>query len=550
MKKFYYKQPDMEKIISLYNKLLNDFNKVSYDEQLIIIEKINNIRDNFFSMYWISYINYLLDVNNNYWNEQEKFFAINDPIINNYRLKYYEEINKSKYKNKLIKILGNKVFEIASLETRLINDNINEYLKEEKELSNYYSKLISSQKVVFNGEEISLSMHNKNINSFSRSVRIKAQKVRKECFEKIEDEIDDILDKLIIVRNNIAKELGFNSYTDLSYIKMKRIGYGRKEVEIFRNEVIKYLVPYILKLKERQRKNLGVDILYYYDENVLFRDGNSIKKGDVKYDIESALKMFKEISPEIYKAFKMMIKEDLVDLESRKGKSGGGITTYIPNDKVPIFVTNFSNTNSDVKVLMHEFGHSFQLYSSRNLKYYENWWPTFDTCEIHSKAMELLTIPYMNYFFEYPEKNKYEQLTSILIEICYICLIDEFQHEIYDKKELTKLDRKKLFRKLEKKYMPWINYVDNDYLEKGNTFQKQTHIFCYPFYYIDYALSDIVALQFYSKSINNKKEMWNKYIKFCSEGGKYSFIEILKRNDLDSPFEKDTVKKIIDSLDL
>lgn len=551
MKDLKFEEPNMEEIVLRYEKLLKEFNNVdSLEEQLQIIKEINDIRDYFFSMYWISYINYLLDVNSEYRNKEESFFAKNDPIINNLRLKYYKELLNSKYKEELKKVIGNKVFQIAESEVTLLSDDINDCLTEEKELSNKYSKLLASQKVFFDNKEMPLSMLNKYLISPHRDVRIKAQEVRKNCFLKIESQIDDYLDKLIKVRNKMARKLGFSSYTDVSYIKMKRIGYGRKDVELFRNEVVKYIVPFMQVLKEKQAKELGVDTIYYYDDEILFSDGGSSLMYNTEGIITKTLEMYKQVSPKIYKLFKKTIDEGLMDLESREGKSGGGITTYIPTEKVPIFVTNFNGTSRDIQVLTHEFGHSFQLYSSKDLMYYENWWPTFDTCEIHSKSMELLTLPYMSLLFSDSNKYKYEQLYNVFSEMCYICLIDEFQHVLYDNETLTTKERKQEFRKLEKKYIPWKNYKDNDYLERGNTYQKKSHVFVYPFYYIDYAISDTVALQFYIESLSDREEMWGKYIDFCSLGGTYSLVEILKRNGLDSPFEKDTLKKIIKKIDI
>ena len=259
--------------------------------------------------------------------------------------------------------------------------------------------------------------------------------------------------------------------------------------------------------------------------------------------------MFKNISPKIYKLFKKMCNEKLMDLESRPGKSSGGIATYIPIYKVPVFISNFNSTSHDVQVLTHEFGHSFQLYSSKDLKYYENWWPTFDACEIHSTSMELLTLPYMDMFFK-EDKDKYihEKLSGILNEMCYICLVDEFQHIVYDNTSLTISERKSKWRELEKKYMPWLNFGDNDYLEKGNTWLRQTHIFAHPFYFIDYALADCVALQFYYMSLNNPKKAWKKYIHFCSLGGSYTFVQSIKEAGLKSPFKKDVLKILVNKL--
>ena len=547
-----YKRPSIKKDIDAYKTLLKELkNSKTKKEQLTIIEQINKIRDNFFSMYWLSYINYLLDVESEYWNKEENFYAKYDPVMDNLKLKYYEILNNSKFKEELKKEIGTKVFKIADYETRLINDEIFADLTKEKELSNSYTKLLSSAKVIFNNEEIPLSKLSKHLSSLDRDTRIKASAVRYEYFNSIKNKLDDILDDLIKVRTTIAKKLGFSSFTEVGYIKMKRLDYGKKEIKVFRENIINDIVPLVTKLKEAQRKELGLDKLMYYDDAVLFKDGNAIPKGDTKWIVKQATKMYRQISTEISDTFNKMNNEGLMDLAARKNKKAGGITTYIPNYKVPVIISSLTNTSYDIKLLTHEFGHSFQLYSSRNLKYYENWWPTFDSCEIHSSSMELLTMPYMELFFgEEKDKYKKEIIHSFLIYLCYAALVDEFQHVLYDEPNLSKIERKKRWRDLEKIYMPWLNYDGNKYLIEGNMWHKQSHIFQNPFYFIDYALAYTVSLQLYSLSLNKQEEAWSKYIELCKQGGAYSFIESLEKNNLISPFKKDALKSIIENIDI
>ncbi len=547
-----YEQPNMEQITKEYDELLNSFRtSTDVSQQLETIEKINQIRDNFFSMYWLSYINYLLDVNSEYWNEQENFFAKNDPIIDNYKLKYYQALNSSPFKEEIAQIIGTKVFQIAECEVQLLNEDAVLDMEQERKLSRSYSKLIASAKVNYNGEEMRLSKLMQYLVSGNRDVRIEASNARFTYFRNVEADIDKLLDDLIKVRTDIAHKMGFDSYTKVGYIKMKRLDYGVTDVENFRNNVVKYLVPMVMEMKEQQKVELGLDELRYYDEPILFKDGNPIPKGNTEWVLDQAAEMYENINSEMYSLFNKMRSEGLMDVESRPGKSAGGITTFIPIYEVPVFISSFSHSMQCVKSLTHEFGHAFQLYSSYNLKYYENWWPSFDECEIHSTAMELLTLPYMESFFG-KDKDKFEfaKMYGLLHDTCYMCLVDEFQHVIYDEPNLTSQERKARWHDLEKKYMPWSNFADNDYLESGNTWQKQSHIFTDPFYYIDYALANVVALQFYSNSIENPEGTWDKYIDFCKLGGSYSFRESLEQANLDSPFEEDVVKKIVKKIEI
>lgn len=545
-----YIKPNMDEIKPLYEKLLTDFNKVKMvDEQLAIIEKINAIRDEFFSMEWLSYINYLLNVKDDYYISQEDFFALNKPIMENFKLKYYQALLASPFKNELKEKIGNKVFQIAKLETKLLNDKNNELITKEKKLKNEYSRLLTAIKVNFNNEEIPLSKLNKYLVSSDRNIRIKANIVKEKALIKNEKEFDKIMHSLIKVRTDLAHNLGFASYTDVGYISMKRIGYDKEDIAKFRKNIVKYVVPFVLKLKEKQRQKLALDKLMYYDNPIIFKSGNPLPLGDSSFLVNQALKMYNKISPKIYDTFKLMVDNKLMDLDIRPNKFDTGITTYIPKYKVPIFISNFRNTDYDVCVLTHEFGHSFQLYSSRNLKYYENWWPTFDTCEIHSQSMELLTLPYMNYFFKEPEKYVYKKLANMFSDFCFECIVDEFQHEIYDHPNWSSKERKDCYIKLEKTYRPWMNFAGNDYLSRGNGYQLINHIFHNPFYYIDYALANSIALQFYLLSLADETKTWDKYINLCELGGKFTYLETITKNGLKSPFDDDYFKEIVEKFE-
>ena len=303
--KLKYIKPDMDKIITSYEKLLTDLNKAkTIDKQLNIIEKINEIRDDFFSMEWLSCINYFLNVTDKYFIEQEAFFAKNKPIMENLKLKYYQALLASPFKEELKEKIGNKVFQIADLEVRLLSNETNEQVASEKKLTNKYSDLTTSIKVNFDNQEMSLTKLNKYIVSDDQKVRIDANNIKKEALLVKEQEIDKILSDLIEVRTSLAHKLGFNSYTEVGYIKMRRLGYDVNDITKFRQNIAKYVVPFVLKLKEKQRQELGVEKLKYYDNPILFKDGNPVPLGDSKFLVNQALKMYKKISPEIYNTFK------------------------------------------------------------------------------------------------------------------------------------------------------------------------------------------------------------------------------------------------------
>ncbi len=132
----------------------------------------------------------------------------------------------------------------------------------------------------------------------------------------------------------------------------------------------------------------------------------------------------------------------------------------------------------------------------------------------------------------------------------YGVLVDHFQHEVYENPEMTPEERKATWRKLEKMYTPHKNYSENYMLEKGTLWYRQGHIFDTPFYYIDYTLAQVCALQFWKRAIVDKdEEAWRDYLRICEVGGTLTFLQIIERANLKSPFEEGSLTDIIQAID-
>jgi M3 family oligoendopeptidase len=203
----------------------------------------------------------------------------------------------------------------------------------------------------------------------------------------------------------------------------------------------------------------------------------------------------------------------------------------------------------DVDVLTHEAGHAFQCFESRNFQVEEYYWPTMESCEIHSMSMEHLTYPWMNLFFGADtEKYKFVHLSSNILFLPYGVSVDEFQHVVYENPDMTPAERKSAWLEIEKKYRPWMDYDGIDYLERGGFWQRQAHIFRSPFYYIDYCLAQLCAFQFWSKSKKDFKAAWADYLRLCQAGGSDSFLGLVKLAGLHSPFEKGVFEPLFEEI--
>jgi len=279
-------------------------------------------------------------------------------------------------------------------------------------------------------------------------------------------------------------------------------------------------------------------------------DGNATPIGDPDYIVAQGRQMYHELSPETGEFIDFLLDHELVDLVSKKGKEGGGYCTFIPDFQSPFIFSNFNGTSGDVDVLTHEAGHAFQSYQSRWIDIPECAWPTLESCEIHSMSMEFLAWPWMEKFFgDAAMKYRYAHLGDAIKFIPYGVLVDHFQHEIYANPDFTPTERKQAWRKLEKMYVPHMDYEGNDFLENGSYWFQQGHIFGSPFYYIDYTLAQICALQFWKRANSQDPETWPDYLKLCKLGGTKSFVGLVKAANLLSPFEDGCVKSVITDID-
>jgi M3 family oligoendopeptidase len=548
---FLYERPDINESEKKFNLLLKKFNDaLSFVEQDEAMVEINQFRSELESMLTIASIRHTINTTDEFYEKEQDYFDKVSPIYEGIISKYYNSLINSKYRMELEAKWGKQLFKIAELTLKTFSPEIIEDLQKENKLSSEYTKLIASAKINFEGEERNLSQMAPFLMSQERSMRIKANAAKYKFFKENAERLDNIYDDLVKVRTRMAKKLGYDNFIELAYARMNRSDYNAEMVGNFREQVKELIVPVASKLKERQKKRLGLDSLKYYDESLKYKTGNAKPKGDYDWVVENGNKMYSQLSTETKDFFNYMVENELMDLVSKKGKAGGGYCTYISEYKSPFIFSNFNGTSDDIDVLTHEAGHAFQSYLSRSFKIPEYYHPTLEACEIHSMSMEFFTWPWMNLFFnEDTDKYKFTHLSEALLFIPYGVTVDEFQHYIYKNPEATPNERKKAWRSIEKKYLPHKDYADNDFLEDGGYWQQQGHIYEVPFYYIDYTLAQICAFQFWKRSMEDRVGAWKDYIKLCKAGGSMSFTELVKLAGLISPFEDGCIKSVIGTIE-
>ncbi|HHX78942.1 MAG TPA: M3 family oligoendopeptidase [Acholeplasmataceae bacterium] len=514
-------------------------------EEINAIKALNQLNDEIESMFTLVSIRHSINTKDEFYAKENDFIDEQMPNLEAISNEYNNKILKSNHRDVLEKEFGKLIFTQAEVAKKTFNLEIIENLQLENKLSTEYSKLTASAQIEFEGNVYNLSQMSPFTQSIDRETRKKATLAVSKFFNDNLEQFDRIYDDLVKVRTEIARKLGYQNFIQLGYDRLGRTDYNEDDVKNYRSQILEDVVPFVNELNLRKAKRLKIDNPQSYDLNLSFLSGNPTPKGDRFWQVDKAIKMYSEMSKETKDFINYMVDKDLLELDSKPGKAGGGYCTYIPKFEAPFIFANFNGTSHDVDVLTHEAGHAFQIYQSRNL-IPEYRWPTMEAAEIHSMSMEFLAWPWIDEFFlEDTDKYKFSHLSGAVSFLPYGALVDHFQHEVYENPSLSPKERRTLWRKLEKMYLPFKKYDEDQFLEDGGFWLRQGHIFNSPFYYIDYTLAQVCAFQYWEMSRNNYEAAWNNYLSLCKQGGAKSFLELVEFAKLVNPFDKGSIKEII-----
>ncbi len=543
-----YTRPDCE----AFQKLAEDNaekikNAVSYSEAKKIFLEFDKAESEFFDMGNIAYIRHTIDTSDEFYDKENEFLNEKTPELMPSLLAFSNAVYDSRFKPDFVAEFGEQMFAEIELRRKSFSEKNIPLLQKEARLCNEYEKIIASADILFDGKHLNLYGIMSYFENPDRIVRHDAYKAYSKFYESNEENFERIWDELIKVRTEMGKNLGFENYIPLGYMNQGRTDYDEKDVAAFREQVREELVPFCAKLYEAQAKRIGVDKVKAYDEAYLFNDGNAVPVGDDDFLIEQAREMYHDMSKETGEFVDFMLGHDLLDVKNKPKKASTGYMTGLNSIKAPFVFSCFNHTTGDVQVLTHEFGHAFAGYMAmRNQPVSTYYSESTDIAEIHSMSMEQFAYPYAEKFFgDKADKFRFSHLQEALTFVPFGVAVDEYQHIVYANPELTPKQRTAEWKKLEEKYMPWREYDDIDFFAKGGWWYHKIHIFLYPFYYINYTLTTMGAMEFKKKMHEDKESAWRDYLNLCKVGGSLGYKETLKYANLSLPFEKGSVKRAV-----
>lgn len=546
-----YARPDTEAIKVKFTELTERFrNAKSYEEAHAVFLEYETIYKELDTAICLVQIRHSIDTRDEFYTSENSFWDAFNPEFEEYTQAWNNAMLASPFRKDFEEKYGELLFLNTEMAQKTFSPAIIEDLQKENELVDEYYTLTSSAQIPFEGGIYTLSQLTPFKNDPDDDRRLAAFKAEGQWYKDHQERLDQIYDELVHLRDGMARKLGYDGYTQLGYYRMQRNCYTKEDVEKFRAAVIKYVVPVADTLKRAQADLIGRPYPLTFADSVLeFRSGNPRPVGTPEEILKQGQKFYDDLSPETSEFFRTMLNDELLDVLSTEGKQVGGYCTGLATYERPFIFANFNGTQGDIEVITHEAGHAFAYWMNRDRIPYAYCYPSLEACEVHSTSMEYFGWRNVEGFFGADAKKYlFSHLSGGLTFIPYGTMVDHFQHIVYENPDMTPQERHAEWKRLIGIYQPWLK-LDGDipFYAEGEGWQRQSHIYASPFYYIDYCLSQAVALEFWAMLQTDPEKAWDRYMAYTLQGGSRTFTELLKHADLTTPFDEACLKEVCDA---
>lgn len=429
------------------------------------------------------------------------------------------------------------------------SENVALNIKDE-ELGNESGRIRGAMTVTLDGTEMTLQKAGDRLFWQDREKREEAWKVMRTRQFQDKDKLDGLMDDLVALRTTIAKNAGFDNFRDYQFKNYRRYDYEPSDCFDFHQAIEENIVPLVRDMMQRQKKDLGVDTLRPWDGAVDAKGRPPLKAFDSVDDLtDKAQEALQHIDPLFGDSMRLMREHDLLDLGSRPHKRPGGYMTELPVTKVPFIFANATEKVSDLTTLIHEMGHAIHGIQMRDLRLMAYSHYPMEVAELASMSMELLSHDQWHRFFPNDEdcvRAKREHLEGIISIFPWIAQVDAFQHELYLNPQWTAEQRHDAWDKLNKRFGSGV--VDWSGFEQWNRtgWQKQGHIYEVPFYYIEYGIAQLGALQVWRNYKQDKKQGLEQYKNALALGYTKSIPEIYETAGIQFDFSPAMLKELVD----
>src|SRR5476649_205833 len=418
---------------------------------------------------------------------------------------------------------------------------------EEAKLSQQYQKLIGGQTVNFRGEEKTLVQMGRYLEEPDCALRQEAWELVAKRRLQDADKCEEIFDELIKLRTQIAKNAGFENYRDYAHRQKCRFDYTPENCFQFHDAVEKEIMPAVREIQNERRAQLKLQKLRPWDLSVDPQNRAPLKPfAEVGEMVSRSQKIFNHLDAELAAGFRQMQDLKLLDLDDRKGKAPGGYQSTLNEARVPFIFMNAIGLQRDVETLLHEAGHAFHAQATRDEDLYAYRGAPIEFCEVASMAMELLGNEFLEEFYSTPEANRARKthLEGIIGFFPWMAVVDAFQHWIYTHAGHTRAERKAAYLQLMDRFGGDVDFSGYEEM-RAHSWHRQLHIFIHPFYYVEYGIAQLGALQVWANSKADKAKALNDYKKSLALGGSRPLPELFAAAGCKFQFDAATIKPLI-----
>ena len=437
-------------------------------------------------------------------------------------------------------------------------------LGEEKKLAIEYDKIFGAQTVEWEGKEVTLTQLKTTFQKPDRAQREKAWRLIAERQLADRKAVNELWQKFMVLRAEIARNAGKPSFREYTWQQKLRFDYTPEDCKSFQRAIEAMVVPAATRIYEKRRQALGLDTLRPWD----LTDGwysrppeppglpvlEPFKDIDELKSKTSAI--FHKVDPQLGEYFDTMLEEDLTDLENRKNKAPGAFCTSFTSIRRPFVFVNAVGTHDDVETTLHESGHAFHVFETAKVKYIQQLSVPMEFAEVASMGMELLASPYLTRkdggFYTEAEaaRARVEHLERNILFWPFMAVVDAFQHWVYENPEggsnPDKCDSK--WGELWDRFIPGVDWSGLEEA-KATGWQRKLHIHQIPFYYVEYGLAQLGAVQIWGNALNDQKKAVADYRQALSLGGMVTLPKLFAAAGAKFAFDADTLKKAVELME-
>jgi oligoendopeptidase F len=418
---------------------------------------------------------------------------------------------------------------------------------EDAKLSQQYQKLSGSLTVQFQGEERTLVQMGRYFEEPDRNLRQEAWELVANRRLKEADNFEQIFEKQIALRQQMAANAGFSNYRDYAFRKLGRFDYTPSDCEQFHDAVEKEVLPMLRELQAERRRFLDVDVLRPWDTSVDPLNRPPLRPfQQVDRMVSQTQNIFQKLDTELAQGFQKLQQLALLDLANRKGKAPGGYQSTLAEARVPFIFMNAVGLQRDVETILHEAGHAFHALATRgeDLLAYRN--APIEFCEVASMSMELLGNEFLEEFYTPAEANRARRthLENILTIFAWIATVDAFQHWVYTHLGHQRSERTAAWVELIQRFGGEVDWTGFE-AARAHLWHRQLHIFTHPFYYIEYGIAQLGALQVWANSKRDKQRALQNYKQALALGGSRPLPELFAASGCQFEFSRKSVAPLV-----